>query len=54
VAPVPTRAGRCGGTDGAAPHGLASFRHGVDVNTPQIDGMTALHWAAFKDDLQTS
>jgi hypothetical protein len=26
----------------------------VDVNTPQVDGMTALHWAAFKDDLDTS
>ncbi len=24
----------------------------VDVNTPQIDGMTALHWAAYKDDLE--
>jgi ankyrin repeat protein len=23
----------------------------VDVNAPQGDGMTALHWAAFKDDL---
>jgi ankyrin repeat protein len=24
----------------------------VDVNTPQGDGMTALHWAAFKDDVE--
>jgi len=24
----------------------------VDVNLPQGDGMTALHWAAYKDDLQ--
>jgi ankyrin repeat protein len=23
----------------------------VDVNTPQADGMTALHWAAYQDDL---
>src|SRR5689334_24670599 len=23
----------------------------VDVNTPQGDGTTALHWAAFRDDL---
>jgi uncharacterized protein len=26
----------------------------ADVNAPQVDGMTALHWAAFKDDLDTS
>jgi ankyrin repeat protein len=25
----------------------------VDVNTPQIDGMTALHWATYQDDLET-
>ena len=31
----------------------ALLQQRVDVNTPQIDGMTALHWAAFKDDLQT-
>lgn len=24
----------------------------VDVNAPQVDGMTALHWAAYHDDLQ--
>jgi ankyrin repeat protein len=24
----------------------------VDVDTPQIDGMTALHWAAYHDDLE--
>ena len=24
----------------------------ADVNAPQGDGMTALHWAAFKDDLE--
>ena len=24
----------------------------VDVNAPQIDGTTALHWAAYQDDLQ--
>src|SRR5262249_16070491 len=23
----------------------------VDVNAPQVDGMTALHWAAYLDDL---
>src|SRR4051812_13540586 len=23
----------------------------VDVNAPQPDGMTALHWAAYQDDL---
>jgi uncharacterized protein len=26
----------------------------VDVNTPQIDGMTALHWAVYQDDLETA
>jgi ankyrin repeat protein len=26
----------------------------VDVNTPQIDGMTALHWATYQDDLETA
>jgi ankyrin repeat protein len=26
----------------------------VDVNTPQPDGMTALHWAAYQDDLDLS
>ncbi len=25
----------------------------LDVNAPQIDGMTALHWAARRDDLET-
>jgi uncharacterized protein len=26
----------------------------VDVNQAQVDGMTALHWAAFHDDLETA
>jgi ankyrin repeat protein len=26
----------------------------VDVNAPQTDGMTALHWAAYQDDLETA
>src|ERR1700756_549078 len=25
----------------------------VDVNAPQVDGMTALHWAVRQDDLET-
>src|SRR2546422_10355859 len=25
----------------------------VDVNAPQVDGMTALHWATYQDDLET-
>ena len=25
----------------------------IDVNAPQVDGMTALHWAAYQDDLET-
>src|SRR5687768_2334111 len=24
-----------------------------DVNAPQVDGMTALHWATYHDDLDT-
>jgi ankyrin repeat protein len=26
----------------------------VDVNAPQVDGMTALHWATYRDDLETA
>ncbi len=29
----------------------ALLKQRVDVNTPQVDGMTALHWAAYQDDL---
>ena len=29
------------------------LQHGIDVNAPQVDGMTALHWAAYQDDLET-
>jgi ankyrin repeat protein len=31
----------------------ALLQQRVDVDTPQVDGMTALHWAAYQDDLQT-
>jgi ankyrin repeat protein len=31
----------------------ALLRQHVDVNAPQIDGTTALHWAAYQDDLET-
>ena len=27
---------------------------GADVNTPQVDGMTALHWAVYHDDDETA
>jgi ankyrin repeat protein len=30
------------------------LRQRVDVNAPQVDGMTALHWAAYQDDLETA
>jgi ankyrin repeat protein len=32
----------------------ALLQQRVDVNTPQIDGMTALHWATYQDDLETA
>ena len=28
----------------------ALLNTGVDVDVPQVDGMTALHWAVFQDD----
>ena len=31
----------------------ALLQQRADVNTPQVDGMTALHWAAYQDDLET-
>jgi ankyrin repeat protein len=30
------------------------LKSGVDVNVPQIDGTTALHWAAYHDDAETA
>ena len=32
----------------------ALIKQGVDVNTPQADGATALHWAAHWDDFATA
>src|SRR6185503_3713923 len=37
--------------DRAAVRALLQQR--ADVNAPQVDGMTALHWAAYRDDLET-
>jgi ankyrin repeat protein len=33
---------------------VALLKQGVDVNASQADGMTALHWAVYHDDLQTA
>jgi len=30
----------------------ALLQQRIDVNKPQVDGMTALHWAAYQDDLE--
>src|SRR5258708_5438026 len=30
------------------------LKQGADVNAAQVDGMTAMHWAAFYDDLGTT
>jgi uncharacterized protein len=30
----------------------ALLKQRVDVNAPQVDGMTALHWSAYQDDLE--
>jgi ankyrin repeat protein len=32
----------------------ALIARNVDVNTPQVDGATALHWAVHRDDLETA
>jgi len=33
---------------------LSLLKSRVDVNAPQVDGMTALHWAAFQDDIEVA
>ena len=38
--------------DGAAVRSL--IQHKADVNAPQVDGSTALHWAVHNDDLPTA
>jgi ankyrin repeat protein len=32
----------------------ALLKKGVDVNASQVDGMTAMHWVVYHDDLQTA
>src|SRR6266568_7628879 len=32
----------------------ALLKQRVDINAPQVDGMTALQWAAYLDDLETA
>src|SRR5579864_4732040 len=35
--------------------GLRSLlQHKADVNAPQVDGATALHWAVYRDDLDAT
>jgi ankyrin repeat protein len=41
-------------SDRARVRALLQSRDGGNVNTPQVDGMTALHWAAYQDDLETA
>ena len=31
----------------------ALLQRKADINAPQVDGMTALHWAAYQDDLES-
>ena len=38
--------------DKAALHAL--LQQNADVNAPQIDGATALHWAVYRDDLEAA
>src|SRR4051812_23505676 len=42
----------------AVEHGDASVIRSIvrdtDVNAPQVDGMTALHWAVYHDDVDTT
>src|SRR5690349_18239438 len=35
-------------------HILSLLKHGANVNAAQVDGTTALHWAAYYDDLSTA
>ncbi len=53
AAPTPARL-----ADAAEERDTANIRalleQGADVNAPQVDGMTALHWAAYRDDLETA
>src|SRR6188474_2822057 len=30
----------------------ALLQNGADVNAAQVDGMTAMHWAAYQDDFE--
>lgn len=40
--------------DAAKKKAPAALRHHSDVNHSEVDGMTALHWAAYHDDLSTA
>ena len=47
-------AGRRGEEGRHARRFARSSQRRADVNAPQVDGMTALHWAAYQDDLETA
>ena len=58
----PLRPQRCGERAALAdaaeqrdmPASARSSQTGVDVNAAQVDGTTALHWAAYNDDAETA
>ena len=52
LAAADTRAGGCGAEQGDTDAVRSLLAQKADVNAAQGDGTTALHWAAFNDDLE--